>query len=122
MKILIVGAPGQQMWLSALRAHRPDIQVVTEFDTRNQKEINVETMRNLNQMGMIDNSEMERLEGIYRELQDGSITEDRFYQKVGVTRKPGESKHGNKPVSNHMDRKRKRKAQRLARKMSRARV
>lgn len=30
MKILIVGAPGQQMGLSALLAHRPDIQVVTE--------------------------------------------------------------------------------------------
>lgn len=82
----------------------------------------METMRNLHNIGFIGEEMMDELERSFKDLAGGTIIEKEFYRRVGVTRAPSESKHGNKAASGHMEKKRKRKAQRRARKMSRARA
>lgn len=79
----------------------------------------MDAMRNLNSQGFIDDEQMEKLEAHHRELASGAITQAEFWKRTGVS-EPGCGKHQNKPVANRLQRKKKRKAQRAARKMARS--
>lgn len=79
----------------------------------------MDAMRNLNSQGFIDDEHMEKLEAHHRDLTSGAITQAEFWKRTGVS-EPGLGKHRNKPVANRFQLKKKRKAQRLAKKKARA--